>query len=93
MRLFSSAKPERFLRDAARTDGRHESQIAAALAQEGWFELAHTSGDGDLWWKTTISGGALAQASFRRPITRATAEKNVREVVERVEHSMMTQRI
>lgn len=83
MRWFSSPKPEYILREVAEGDGRSEAEIAAALAHGGWLELAHTGGDGTLWWKSTVSGGALSQASFRRPITRATAERHVREVVER----------
>lgn len=83
MRGFSSPKPEYILREVSEGDGRSAAEIAAALAHEGWLELAHTGGDGTLWWKTTVSGGALSQASFRRPITRATAERHVREVVER----------
>lgn len=83
MRWFSSAQPEYVLREVAEADGRSEAEIAALLAHEGWLEPAHTDGDGTLWWKTTVSGGALSQASFRRPITRLTAERHVREVVER----------
>ncbi|MDM2386958.1 hypothetical protein [Mycobacteroides abscessus] len=83
MRWFSSAQPEYILREVAEADGRSEAEIAALLAHEGLLEPAHTDGDGTLWWKTTVSGGALSQASFRRPITRPTAERHVREVVER----------
>jgi hypothetical protein len=35
------------------------------------------------WWETTIRGNALAQASFGKPIRRATAERHLAQVVER----------
>jgi predicted nucleotidyltransferase len=37
----------------------------------------------DCWWVTTIKGNALAQASFGKPITRATATRHLSQVVER----------
>ncbi|WP_228844771.1 hypothetical protein [Mycobacteroides abscessus] len=83
MRWFSSSKPDHILCDIAQDDGRSTFEIASALTQEGWLELDHVSVGGESWWKATISGNALAQASFRRPITRATADKHVREVVDR----------
>jgi len=36
------------------------------------------------WWVTTVRGGALAQASFGKPIKRATAERHLAAVLERV---------
>ncbi|SIN22291.1 Uncharacterised protein [Mycobacteroides abscessus subsp. abscessus] len=83
LRWFSSSKPDHILCDIAQDDGRSTFEIASALTQEGWLELDHVSVGGESWWKATISGNALAQASFRRPITRATADKHVREVVDR----------
>lgn len=38
--------------------------------------------DGDLW-VTTIQGNALAQASFGKPISRATAARHLAQVIER----------
>jgi hypothetical protein len=35
------------------------------------------------WWLTTISGNALAQASFGKPISRVTARRHLLQVVER----------
>jgi hypothetical protein len=37
----------------------------------------------DFWWVTTIKGNALAQASFGKPIARATATRHLAQVVER----------
>jgi len=38
---------------------------------------------GDDWWITTIKGNALAQASFGKPISRATAMRHLTQVIER----------
>lgn len=35
------------------------------------------------WWESTIKGSALAQASFARPVTRATAERLLAGVIDR----------
>jgi hypothetical protein len=37
----------------------------------------------DRRWVTTIQGNALAQASFGKPISRATAERHLEQVIER----------
>lgn len=38
---------------------------------------------GNMRWTTTVQGNALAQASFGKPINRATAERHLTQVVER----------
>ena len=43
--------------------------------------LAH--GAGDNWWATTVKGNALANASFGKPISRATATRLLGQVIER----------
>ena len=43
--------------------------------------LAH--GAGDDWWATTVKGNALANASFGKPISRATATRLLGQVIER----------
>jgi predicted nucleotidyltransferase len=40
-------------------------------------------GADDAWWVTTVKGNALAQASFGRPISRATATRLLGQVIER----------
>jgi hypothetical protein len=37
----------------------------------------------DDWWVTTVKGNALAQASFGKPVSRATATRHLTEVVDR----------
>lgn len=53
-----------------------------ALESEGYIKRQHEH-DGCTWWTTTVRGNALGGASFRRPITRATAERLLGGVVQR----------
>ncbi len=55
-----------------------------AFEAAGYVErssLAHVRGDD--WWATTVKGNALANTSFGRPISRATATRLLRQVIER----------
>jgi predicted nucleotidyltransferase len=63
--------------DAARDQMR--AFEAAGYVERGG--LAHGAGDG--WWATTVKGNALANASFGKPISRATATRLLGEVIER----------
>jgi hypothetical protein len=83
MRLFRSPKPQSLLKQWVNSDDAGE--LAHALHREGWIQLHHVGGDGETWWETTIRGNALAQASFRRPISRRTAERHLRSVIQRAE--------
>jgi hypothetical protein len=38
---------------------------------------------GDDWWATTVKGNVLANASFGKPISRATAARLLAQVIER----------
>jgi hypothetical protein len=55
MRLFSSPKPQRFLRQWANDD----DALATALKDDGWFQLKFHDAEGDAWWETTTRGNAL----------------------------------
>jgi hypothetical protein len=57
--------------------------LARALESEGWLQRQAEGADGEVRWETTIKGNALAQASFRRPISRATAKRHLESVIER----------
>jgi predicted nucleotidyltransferase len=83
MRLFDRELPERLLGACVEGDKRKPSEIAQALAGEGLLAFDHTGADGEAWWKPTVKGSALAQASFRPPVTRATAERLLKEVIDR----------
>jgi predicted nucleotidyltransferase len=55
-----------------------------ALEAAGYIErstLPHAADD--QWWATTIKGNALANASFGKPISRATATRLLGQVIER----------
>jgi predicted nucleotidyltransferase len=79
MRLFGAPKPANLLREWAED----VDSLAQALEMEGLFQRHFAAKDGEAWWETTIKGNALAQASFRRPISRATAEGHLKSVIER----------
>jgi hypothetical protein len=85
MRLFDTARREHLPGYCIKEDDRDLPEIARALASEGLLEFDHTDADGEDWWRPTIKGSALAQASFRPPVTRATAERLLKEVIERAQ--------
>ena len=63
--------------DAARDQMR--AFEAAGYVEPGG--MAHAAGDD--WWVTTVKGNALANASFGKPISRATATRLLGQVIER----------
>jgi len=85
MRAYRHARPTSDIRHWVPSDPRPESEIAQSLADLGLLEHPCLSDDEEPWWQTTIAGNALAQASFRRPIKRATAERHLTTVIERAE--------
>jgi hypothetical protein len=85
MRRFRSAQPEGIISEWIAPDGRSDAEIARALAAEGWLKINVEHLDGEAWWETTTRGNALAQASFGKPITRATAARHLAAVIERAD--------
>jgi hypothetical protein len=83
MRRFGTAQPESGISYWITTGGRTDTQVARALAGAGYFREHIVDHDGQTWWETTIKGNALAQASFGRPITRATAARHLAAVIDR----------
>jgi predicted nucleotidyltransferase len=60
-----------------------EDQLRA-FEEAGYLrQIDKTTAVGDMRWITTMRGNALAQASFGKPINRATAERHLAQVVER----------
>jgi hypothetical protein len=57
----------------------HLAKLCAAGYQD---RSEHSSGEAQ--WITTVRGNALAQATFRKPISRATAERHLESTVRRV---------
>jgi hypothetical protein len=60
-----------------------EDQLRAFEAAGYLQQIDEESAVGDQRWVTTLRGNALAQASFGKPINRATAERHLAQVVER----------
>jgi hypothetical protein len=83
MRRFRAPQPEGVISDLIETDERTDAEIARDLAVEGWLQVNVEDLDGEAWWETTTKGNALAQASFGKPITRATAARHLASVIER----------
>jgi predicted nucleotidyltransferase len=55
-----------------------------AFETAGYIERAKSARTADDdWWVTTVKGNALANASFGKPISRATADRLLAEVIER----------
>jgi predicted nucleotidyltransferase len=83
MRQFRTPRPESGISVWIESGGRADAEIAQALAAAGWLKVNVEDLDGETWWETTTKGNALAQASFGRPITRATAQRHLVAVVDR----------
>jgi hypothetical protein len=83
MRRFRSARPESAISVFVDTGERSDHEIARALHAAGYLGVKWDDLDGETWWETTTKGNALAQASFGRPITRATAQRHLNEVIAR----------
>ena len=85
MRRFFNAQPENGIGYWIDTGSRTDTQVARALADAGYLREYLVDNDGQTWWETTIKGNALAQASFGRPITRATAQRHLAGVIDRAQ--------
>lgn len=84
MRRFGEAQPENRISDWIDTGSRTGTEVARAFADAGYLRVRVVH-DGETWWETTIKGNALAQASFGRPITRATAQRHLAGVIDRAQ--------
>ena len=60
---------------------RDQMRAFEAAGYIGRTELAGAAGDE--WWVTTVKGNALANASFGKPVSRATATRLLAEVIDR----------
>ncbi|MFC3897986.1 hypothetical protein ACFOWZ_41520 [Lentzea rhizosphaerae] len=59
-------------------------KLLERFVEAGYLEIAERDRNGVAWWFTTIRGNALANASFAKPITRATAQRHLDGFLERV---------
>jgi hypothetical protein len=82
MRRFGDPQPESRIDSWIDTGIRTSTEIARAFEDAGYLRVSVVH-DGETYWETTIRGNALAQASFGRPITRATAERHLAGVIDR----------
>jgi len=85
MRRFDDAQPESRIGSWIDTGGRTGAEVARAFADDGYLKVCNVDREGETWWESTIKGSALAQASFAKPITRATAEHLLAGVIERAQ--------
>ena len=61
------------------------ASVMRSLERDGYVETASLGGDTS-FWTNTIKGNELAKASAAKPLLRRTAEKRMREFLERVRH-------
>jgi hypothetical protein len=85
MRRFGDAQPESMISSLIDTGNRTDAEVASALADAGYLSVHSIDQDGQTWWEATIQGNALGQASFAKPISRATAEHLLAGVIERAQ--------
>jgi hypothetical protein len=83
MRRFDDAAPETMIGSWIDIGSRTGAEVARAFEDAGYLEFHEIDRDGVTWWKSTTDGSALAQASFNRPIKRATAERLLAGVIDR----------
>ncbi len=68
--------------NAFKVDSKTAKRIISLLKRRGYIEPIQISGK--TYWKNTIQGNALALSSSAPPISRATAERKLKEFLERV---------
>lgn len=82
IRRFGDPQPESRIGSWIDTGIRTSTEIARTFQEAGYLRVSVVH-DGQTYWETTIRGNALAQASFGRPITRATADRHLAGVIDR----------
>jgi hypothetical protein len=78
-----------FVARVLHVDGAVAQQIIARLEEEEYIERNEEI-PGHTYWLNSLKGNALANASAAKPITRATADRNVQDFLVRV-HQVNTQ--
>ena len=84
MRAYFNDRPVEVARDILSVSQDAARDQLRAFEAAGYVErggLARASADD--WWVTTVNGNALANASFGKPISRATATRLLGQVIER----------
>jgi predicted nucleotidyltransferase len=83
MRAYHDDRPVEVACDVLGVNQDAAQDQMRAFEAAGYVErsgLAHARGD---WWATTVKGNALANASFGKPISRATATRLLGQVIDR----------
>lgn len=84
MRAYYDDRPVEVACDVLGLSRDAASKRLHAFEAAGYLERSlRASSTGDDWWVTTIKGNALAQASFGKPISRATATRLLAQVIDR----------
>ncbi|MFI9811468.1 hypothetical protein [Saccharothrix variisporea] len=85
MKAFrTSPKPVMVAAEVLDVDDAIAEEVLSRFVEAGYLEITDRDADGDNWWFTTVRGNALAAASFSKPITRATATRNLEGLLDRV---------
>jgi hypothetical protein len=74
-----------FLRQLLDLSARRAQQLVRELAESGYIERESKRSDNLIWWRLTAKARALSLASAAKPITRATADRVVRDVIARAD--------
>lgn len=84
MRDYWDDRPVEVACEVLAVDRNAARKQLSAFQDAGYLQRSenHSTPDDD-WWVTTTKGNALAQASFGKPITRATATRHLTLVIER----------
>lgn len=59
------------------------AEVLTKLTGLGYLETGSYRGDAGPWWVTTVLGNSLGMASFGKPISRATADRLLEEIIGR----------
>lgn len=75
--------PPEMVSDRLGTSMEEAERVIKALAKDGYIEPDQMYSERQ-YWKNTLKGNALSLASAGRPVRRSTAERKVREFLDRV---------
>ena len=72
-----------FVKQILNTNSESAKRIISVLQRQGYIKQHNSFGNHECW-ENTLKGNALALASAAKPISRATAERNLAQLLERV---------
>jgi hypothetical protein len=84
MRIYGDRHPASTAGHLFGIDVKRAAELLTGFENHGYLRPVEAGFEPrETWWVTTVQGGALAQASFGKPIKRATAERHLAGVLER----------